>query len=142
MGWNQYWHKKVQYLQNLISILLQSTCHSSSVTRLSARMRSCFMIKVVQPDTLKFFKTIERQKFMQCLKGLAKDSANKEVLETPLKYQIEVWYYRHSFRKMVAEHAYLWDSRIFFSQQSLKTKFESLFGFPLRQKHHFTGIDA
>jgi len=76
------------------------------------------------------------------LKELAEQSASREVLEAPFKYQIEMWYYRHSFRTTVVEHAYLWDSKIFLSQQSLETKFECLFGFPLRPKYPFTGRDA
>lgn len=52
------------------------------------------MTEVLQPDTLKFFTTTERQKFTEdrssVWKGLLQ-TVQTEVLETPLKYQIEVW---------------------------------------------------
>lgn len=58
------------------------------------------MRKLVLSDTLKYFKTIERQKIARCLRGLAKDSESREEFKIPLKHEIEVWHYSHSFRVM------------------------------------------
>jgi len=44
------------------------------------------------------------------LKGLARDSESREELETPLKHEIKVQHYSHSFRVMVIRSVYLWDS--------------------------------
>lgn len=57
------------------------------------------MRKLVLSDTLKYFKTIERQKIARCLRGLAKDSESRE-LKIPLKHEIKVCHYSHSFRVM------------------------------------------
>lgn len=67
------------------------------------------MIKVAQPDALKYLKTIEAELYIVLERTCKERSIRKS------KYQIEVWYYKHSYITMAVESANVWDSSIFLS---------------------------